>query len=588
MMWNARRRVAPPIAGPGRTVDVFITTYDEPLDLVVTTAVAARDVRYPHLTWILDDGDRPEFRAAAERIGVGYITRGDEWAGRQRFAKAGNINNALFRTGGDFIAILDADQVPAPDFLEKVLGYFDDESVALVQTPQCFWNVPSSDPLGSQAELFYGPIQQGKDGWGAAFFCGSNAVLRREALMALGLATYSRGAPSHTRRRLRECRARLEDVINDIGPDSPFRRPLEDAHRQVRLAQGRIRRGEAIGEAVADLQQYIHATIVDQPELPTALVEVLTAAADGVEVSRVDEALAIQPINTATVTEDMATAMNLHAMGWETVYHHEVLVTGLAPEDVRTMLVQRQRWATGSMQVFFADNPMLKSGLTLAQRFMYLATMTSYLSGFAALVYIAAPLIYLTSGIFPMEATPLDFFARFIPFFVVCQILFLVAGHRSRGLWRGQQMSFALFPTWIAATLSAAAAVFLRRQIRFSVTPKTRAEVRVDYRPVAIQLVAMAALVAATVIGAVRLSRGDADVFPTYLSIGWVVLDLLLLSAVIRAARYRGHQPSASTAPDPSARRTPLSRRPVLRMPLLEEESCPFSPTTATLPTDAV
>ncbi len=53
--------------------------------------------------------------------------------------------------------------------------------MALVQTPQYFVNVPPSDPLGSQAPLFYGPIQQGKDGWNAAFFCGSNAVLRREA-----------------------------------------------------------------------------------------------------------------------------------------------------------------------------------------------------------------------------------------------------------------------------------------------------------------------------------------------------------------------------------------------------------------------
>ena len=117
---------------------------------------------------------------------------------------------------------------------------------------------------------------------------------------------------------------------------------------------------------------------------------------DSVEVSRIDQALAIQPINTATVTEDMATAMHLHAMGWESVYHHEVLVEGLAPDDLATMLGQRQRWATGSMQVFFADNPLFQSGLTFAQRLMYLATMTSYLNGFAAVVYIAAPIIYFT------------------------------------------------------------------------------------------------------------------------------------------------------------------------------------------------
>ena len=80
--------------------------------------------------------------------------------------------------------------MPTPALLERTLGWFRDERVALVQTPQYFTNVDDADPLGSQAPLFYGPIQQGKDGWNAAFFCGSNAVLRREALMQLGLRTY--------------------------------------------------------------------------------------------------------------------------------------------------------------------------------------------------------------------------------------------------------------------------------------------------------------------------------------------------------------------------------------------------------------
>ncbi len=126
----------------------------------------------------------------AKLLGVGYLTRGGEWAGRPHHAKAGNLNNALMVTEGEFLLVLDADQVPHPDILHRTLGYFTDPDIALVQTPQHFGNVPAGDPLGSQAPLFYGPIQQGKDGWNAAFFCGSNAVLRREALMRLGLEEY--------------------------------------------------------------------------------------------------------------------------------------------------------------------------------------------------------------------------------------------------------------------------------------------------------------------------------------------------------------------------------------------------------------
>src|SRR3954469_9994487 len=120
-MWNARRRPAPQQAPAGRSVDVFITTYNEPLELVMRTAIAARDLPYPHQTYILDDGNRAEFARAAASAGVGYINRGPEWDGRQRFAKAGNVNNALFKTTGELIAILDADQVPEPHFLDSVL-----------------------------------------------------------------------------------------------------------------------------------------------------------------------------------------------------------------------------------------------------------------------------------------------------------------------------------------------------------------------------------------------------------------------------------------------------------------------------------
>jgi len=160
-MWRIRIRNGPDAPAAG-TVDVFITTYDEPVDLVMTTAAAARRIPYPHTTWVLDDGDRPEMRAAASREGVGYITRTEDWTDKPRHAKAGNLNNALLQTDGEFLLILDADQIPEPEILERTLGYFADPKVALVQTPQYFSNVDDADLLGNQAPLFYGPIQQGR------------------------------------------------------------------------------------------------------------------------------------------------------------------------------------------------------------------------------------------------------------------------------------------------------------------------------------------------------------------------------------------------------------------------------------------
>jgi cellulose synthase (UDP-forming) len=539
-MWNARRRPDPPPARHGHSVDVFIATYNEPLGIVLTTAVAARDMTYPHQTWILDDGDRPEFAEAARRIGVGYIVRGPDWEGRPRFAKAGNVNNALFKTSGEFIAVLDADQVPEPRFLDRVLGHFDDPEVAFVQTPQQFWNVPASDPLGSQAELFYGPIQQGKDGWGAAFFCGSNAVLRREALMALGLTMFSRSAAERVRKALRDGRRRLTVLAEKHAAGDPqSAAACRQAVAALTDAEARVRRGHVLAEITFDLRT-VASTLVAGRKLPHLTVEALHDILERADVARTNHALAIDPIVTSSITEDMATAMHLHALGWSSVYHHEVLVHGIAPEDVKTMLSQRARWATGTMQVFFSDNPMLLRGLSIGQRLMYLATMTSYLNGFAAVVYIAAPIVFLLTGIFPINCDSIAFFVYFMPFFVCSQVLFVLAGNGAKGLWRGQQMSFALFPVWIKATLSGAVAALFGKTLKFSVTQKTKQASGVGMRHVIPQLAAIAALVLAGGYGAVQAIEHQRPGFASVITLLWVLIDLALLASMVRAARYQG------------------------------------------------
>ncbi len=237
-VWNLKIRKGAPEPPADATVDVFITTYNEDLDMVMTTALAAQKIRHPHSTWILDDGARPELKALAEQHGLGYVTRSEDWtANVPRHAKAGNLNNALMVTHGEFLLILDADQIPEPDILEKTLGYFNNRRVALVQTPQYFSNVPADDPLGSQAPLFYGPIQQGKDGWNAAFFCGSNAILRREALMQLGLVGYVKETEKSIRRALAASRSAIRQ-----GPEIVRRRHPPGGRRAGR-GGGRHPRG---------------------------------------------------------------------------------------------------------------------------------------------------------------------------------------------------------------------------------------------------------------------------------------------------------------------------------------------------------
>jgi cellulose synthase (UDP-forming) len=253
------------------------------------------------------------------------------------------------------------------------------------------------------------------------------------------------------------------------------------------------------------------------------------------------------PLATISVTEDMATAMRMHAMGWESVYHHEILAYGLAPEDLKTMLTQRLRWAQGTIQVLLRENPLVQKGLKLGQRLMYFATMWTYLSGFAAVIYFAAPIIYLLLGILPVSSLSWDFFIRFIPFMVVNQLLFAVAG-RGIPTWRGQQYSLALFPTWIKACTTAARNVWFGRPLGFAVTPKARQSGGPSWSLIRPQIVVSILLAVAAVVGIARLLTGLAEPLGTLVNVVWVVFDLVVMSILVRAVLYKGYEPAAEPA----------------------------------------
>jgi len=188
LTWNLTDREPGP-APRSRSVDVFITCYNEPLEVLRRTAIGARGIRYPHRTYMLDDGKRADVLAMARELGIGYIRR----VGNAN-AKAGNLNHALRVTSGEFILQLDADHVPLPNIVDRMLGYFNDPKMALVQSPQDFYNVDSfthvvndeGRRLWEENRIFYSLIQPGRDHWNASFFCGSCGMIRRSALESIG------------------------------------------------------------------------------------------------------------------------------------------------------------------------------------------------------------------------------------------------------------------------------------------------------------------------------------------------------------------------------------------------------------------
>ena len=174
-------------------VDVFIPTLNEPEPVIRRTIIGAIALDYPYLRiFVLDDGGRPWLAELCQELGVEYIARVDG-----KDAKAGNLNNALeltrTRDPAPFILSLDADFVPFRNFLWRTLGLFEEPRVAVVQTPQFYFN---PDPvqlnlgtpwsIGDEQRFFFDVFQPAKDAADVAFCCGSCCVWRREAIEQIG------------------------------------------------------------------------------------------------------------------------------------------------------------------------------------------------------------------------------------------------------------------------------------------------------------------------------------------------------------------------------------------------------------------
>jgi cellulose synthase (UDP-forming) len=358
LAWRIPARARPPI-GEHPPVGVFVCTYDEGLHVLEATLVGCNGITYPHTTYVLDDGGRNEVRRLATRLGAVYVTRADN-----EHAKAGNINNALGCTDGDLLLILDADHVPQPDILDATVGYFDDPTVALVQTPHDFGNHDSFQHFTTgrhDQSMFFEVIMPGKDRHNGAYWCGSAAVIRRRAL-------------------------------EDIGG-----------------------------------------------------------------------------IATDTVAEDFHTTIRMHSHGWVTRYHDETLVQGLAPHDLASFLLQRNRWARGNLAVLRTpENPITASHLTAKQRMSYLASLLAYFVPLQRVLMVAVLATMLIGGLLPVHAPAWQFAAFWLPWMT----LELAAGTLlSRGRvspWDGSYM--VLLTTEI---FTRAVFVLIRPfRVAFKVTPK--------------------------------------------------------------------------------------------------------------------
>ncbi len=303
-------------------VDVFIATYNEPVALLRKTIIGCKNMEYPkenhvHI-YLCDDGNRLEVRNLAEELEIHYLGRAEN-----KGAKAGNLNHAMSHSKSPLIATFDADMIPMSNFLLETVPYFltEEEKIGFVQTPQAFYNADlfqtnlySENRIPNEQDYFYRNVQVTKNATNTVIYGGSNTVIARAALEAVG------------------------------------------------------------------------------------------------------------GFFEKSITEDFATGILIQSKGYQCYATNKPLASGLAPNDLKSLIMQRERWARGCIQTIRRLNIFFRKGLNWKQKISYASAIAYWYAPVKRFFYIVAPIAFTVFGIRVIHAS----FEEVMLFFLPAYLLTLV------------------------------------------------------------------------------------------------------------------------------------------------------------------
>ena len=180
-------------------VAFHVPCYAEPPEVVCATLDALNQMRYPNFEVILVDNNTADpslwqpLQCHCEQLNASCSRQVFRFFHVDRLsgAKAGALNFALRHTSPDaeLIAVIDADYQAQPDFLERLVGFFDDPAIGYVQTPHdyrdwqgnryqrgCYW----------EYMLFFRLQLACLNEWVASYVIGTMCLIRRRALEEAG------------------------------------------------------------------------------------------------------------------------------------------------------------------------------------------------------------------------------------------------------------------------------------------------------------------------------------------------------------------------------------------------------------------
>ncbi|CAI3536738.1 glycosyltransferase [Clostridium sp.] len=372
-------------------VDIFIATYNEPVELLYKTINGCINMEYPdenkvHI-YICDDSNRIEMKKLAEEMNINYITRTE-----RKDAKAGNFNNALAKTDSPLVVTFDADMIPMHDFLMSTVPYFVEDltnakkiekkdgkearknrkgKIGFIQTPQSFYNPDlfqynlfSETRIPNEQDYFYRDIQISRNKSNSVIYGGTNTVISREAL-------------------------------DEIGG-----------------------------------------------------------------------------FYTKVITEDFATGILIQSNGYTCYAIDEVHASGLAPEDLKGLVKQRQRWARGCIQTGRKLNILFRKGLNISQKLSYISAITYWYGCLKRLIYIMAPILFSVFGVVVVKCTLLEVLIFWLPMYIFSSKSLKLVSRKIRTVKWTNVYETILFPSLIVSVILESLGI---SQKKFNVTRKSGA-----------------------------------------------------------------------------------------------------------------
>jgi cellulose synthase (UDP-forming) len=314
-------------------------------------------------------------------------------------------------------------------------------------------------------------VQRRRNWANAAFCCGAGSIHRREAVMEAALKTYAEAVDGFVRR-----------VTADVTS----------------------------AEMKADLSEAMRRELALETEITPYKFH---------------------------VSEDIYTSIVLHAdteRRWKSVYHPYVESKMLSPQDLLSWMIQRFKYAGGTLDIAIHDNPIFQKGLSLPQKVMYGATFWSYFGCLWNVVFICAPIIYLFTGIAPVSAYSTAFFKHILPFIACTQLAFMVGTWGVAG-WQGMTAYLSFFPINFRALWT----VVKGEKITFAVTPKVRQEgnfFRLVIPQFLVIVLSAAALVFASAMYALGHSRNLGGLLTNTF---WCLYNVLAMKGIVLAAFWK-------------------------------------------------